>query len=189
MITNAVTAAANAPMVESVEMYAVARRVSRVPPAVMSAVDASGSARQIQAAAFIRPGSSSQGPQPVDVELEMATAHCNDEAEADDDLRRGDRHDGDREDLAVLAAVQARERDQRKVRAVQHDLDAQENDQGAAAEEHAERADDEQRRREDQVPSDARPVHRASSSLSVTRACAPSTTPPTAATSRTIDVI
>ncbi len=57
MITNATIAAANAPIVETVEMYPAPRRERRVPPSVIASVAASGSARQIQAAVFI-PGAS-----------------------------------------------------------------------------------------------------------------------------------
>src|SRR5437764_12361165 len=99
----------------------------RVPPTVIAIVDASGSARQIQAAGAITAGSrlssmsraarislrelqpnwarsasSSECPELVDIELDVAPPHGADQAEADGDLRGGARHHGDRRHLAVL---------------------------------------------------------------------------------------
>src|SRR5437764_848128 len=95
----------------------------RVPPTVIAIVDASGSARQIQAAGAITAGtrlssmsraariplrelqpnwarsaSSAECPELVDVELDVAPAHRHDQPEADDDLGGGDGHHGDRDD-------------------------------------------------------------------------------------------
>ena len=98
---------------------------------MIAAAAASGSSRQIQAAAFIAPYP--ERPQLVDVELDVAAAHRDDQPEADDDLGGGDRHHGDREDLAVLVAELPGERDQGEVRAVEHDLDREQDDQRAAA--------------------------------------------------------
>ena len=108
-----------------------------------------------------------------------------DQAEADDDLGGGDGHHRDREDLAVLTAVQARERDQQQVGRVEHDLDREQDDQRVAAQHHAERADREEQRRRGRRTTGCQV--RASPS-DPSRACEPSTTPPTAATSSTIDV-
>ena len=72
----------------------------RVPASVIAAAAASGSSRQIQAAAFIR--LIRERSQLVDVELDVAAAHRDDQPEADDDLGGGDRHHRDREDLPVL---------------------------------------------------------------------------------------
>src|SRR5206468_307482 len=115
-----------------------------------------------------------------------------DQAEADDDLGRRDRHHGEREDLAVGVPERAREADQREVRPVQHDLEREQDDQRAAAEQDAERADPEQDRRHGEVPRDIRSLHSGASSGSPGwswREWPPRITPPTAATSRTIEVI
>ena len=109
------------------------------------------------------------------------------------DLGGGDGHDGEREDLAVEVAELAGERDQGEVRRVQHDLEREQDDQRAPPQHHSERSDPEQERRDDQVPADIRPVHQARSSPCRLRLSSsgvvPSTTPPTAATSSTIEVI
>src|SRR6187431_1129707 len=120
----------------------------------------------------------------VDVEGHVAAGHGDDEPEADRDLCRRDGHDRQREHLSVERALLARERDQRQAPRVQHDLEREEHDQRAASHHDAERADPEEQRRDDQVPADARPHHGRPRSFSE-----PSTTPPTAATSRTIEVI
>src|SRR5207237_4562015 len=107
-------------------------------------------------------------------------------AEADDHLRGGDRHHREGEHLAVERSVVARERDQREVRPVQHDLEREQHDQRAPPDHHAERADREQERRDGDVPGDVGPAHCA---RVPSRAWLPRTTPPTAAASRTIEVI
>ena len=53
MSTNATTAAANAPIVVAVEMYAAIRRGMRVPASVIAIAEASGSSRVNQAAVAI----------------------------------------------------------------------------------------------------------------------------------------
>src|SRR5262249_17086246 len=94
---NATTAARNEPKVVAVEIKPAARRESAFPPSVIAIVEASGSSRQTQATAFI--ALTPQRPQLVDVEVDVAPAHRHDEAEADHDFGRRDRHHGDREDL------------------------------------------------------------------------------------------
>src|SRR6266566_2733216 len=64
--------------------------------------------------------------------------------EADDDLGGGHHHHEERDDLPVQVAAQARERDERQVARVQHQLDAHEHDDGVAPHEHADPADHEQ---------------------------------------------
>src|SRR5437763_4090507 len=156
----------------------------------MSRAAASGEARQIQAARITR--SSAERAELVDVEVEVAARDRDDEPEPDDDLRRGHGHDGQGEDLAGAAPVVARERDQREVRAVQHDLEREEHDQRAAAQEDAERAGGEEEGRDREVPRDLGPEdperHCAFSPASF-REWEPRMTPPIAATSNTIEVI
>src|SRR3954453_12584245 len=55
-----------------------------------------------------------------------------DDREADDDLRGGDDHHEERDDLAVDAPVRTGEGDQRQVDRVEHQLDAHEHDDGVA---------------------------------------------------------
>src|SRR3954471_14126982 len=55
-----------------------------------------------------------------------------DDREADDDLRGGDDHHEERDDLAVDAPVRAGEGDQRQVDRVEHQFDAHEHDDGVA---------------------------------------------------------
>src|SRR3954447_11104802 len=74
-----------------------------------------------------------------------------DDGEADDDLGGSDGHHEERHDLAVEAAVDAREGDQRQVHGVQHQLDAHEDDDGVAPHEHTDGTDREQRGGEHQV--------------------------------------
>ena len=172
----------------SVEIQPAVRRVIDSPMTVIAKAPASGAKRQIQAPAIMP---APEHPEGVDVERQLAPAHRDDQPEADDDLGGGDGHHGEREDLAVDAAVQARERDQGEVRGVEHDLEREQHDQRAAPQEHARRADREEDRGDDEVPGDVRavtsaPGHRAPCSA---RVCVPRTTPPTAATSSTIEVI
>ena len=81
------------------------------------------------------------------------------------------------------------ERDQREVRAVQHDLEREQDDQRVAPHEHAERADPEEEGGDAEVPGDRRAEHQVDASSSARFVCEPRITPPTAATSSTIDVI
>src|SRR5215469_7968759 len=64
--------------------------------------------------------------------------------EADHDLRGGHHHHEERDDLAVQVPVHARERHERQVARVQHQLDAHEHHDGVAPHEHADAADHEQ---------------------------------------------
>src|SRR4029077_12944966 len=113
-----------------------------------------------------------------------------DEAEPDAHLRRGDCHHGEREDLARAVVEVPRERDQREVARVEHQLEREQHDERVAPDEDAERADPEQERRDGDVPGDTGAEHQlGTSSPCWRRTCVPRITPPTAATSRTIDVI
>src|SRR5206468_950587 len=127
--------------------------------------------------------SSPEPRHPIDVEVEPAPAHRHDQPEADDDLGGGDGHDGEREDLPVVVALLPRERDQGEVRAVEHDLEREEHDQRAPAQQDAEGAGREEERGDAEVPRDLRPFH------CLVLEWAPRMTPPTAATSSTTDVI
>ena len=89
---------------------------------------------------------------------------------------------------AVGGSLLARERDQRQVRAVEHDLEREQDDQGAAADQHAECSDREQERRDDEVPGEVGAVYRSILASSL-REWAPRMTPPTAAIRSTIEVI
>src|SRR5207248_3509048 len=94
------------------------------------------------------------------------------EAEADADLRGGDGHHGEREDLARPVVPVARERDQREVASVQHQLEREEHDERVAPDQDAERAGAEQKRGHRDVPGDAWAEHYGTSSTS--RSCAAS---------------
>src|SRR3954470_17568406 len=74
-----------------------------------------------------------------------------DDRQTDHDLGRGDDHHEERNDLAVEGAVDPRERDQREIDRVEHQLDAHEDHDGVAADEHTRRADREQEGRQIQV--------------------------------------
>ena len=63
-----------------------------------------------------RPSSAPELRQRVDVEREVAPRHRDDQPEPDAHLGRGDGHHGEREDLAVELAEEAREADEREVR-------------------------------------------------------------------------
>src|SRR5919204_119670 len=136
--------------------------------------------------------SPAQGSQLVDVEVEVAARDGDDQPEADDHLRGGHGHDGQGEDLAGATPVVPRERDQGQVRAVEHDLEREEHDQRAAAQEDAERAGREQERGHREVPGNLRaedPERHWIFSPASLRECEPRITPPIAATRSTIDVI
>src|SRR5207237_9335471 len=135
--------------------------------------------------------SSAERRQLVDVERQAAARHRHDQPEADDDLGGGDGHDGEREDLPVALAVVARGGDQGQVGAVQHDLEREEDDQRAAPDQHAERTGREEEGGDGEVPADLGALHleRLASSWAAPREWAPRMTPPTAATSSTIEVI
>src|SRR5215211_1689135 len=143
--------------------------------------------KQTQAAAST---SAPEGREPVDVELEVPAVEGDDETEPDDDLRGRDRHHRDGEDLSVAVAEPSGERDEGEVRAVEHDLEREQDDQRIAPQEHAERTRGEEKARHGQVQRDLGTHHRPSdaSSSGARRLWPPSTTPPTAATSSTIDV-
>src|SRR5688500_4946072 len=188
--TNETSAPPNATKTESVEIQPAVRRPIVSPSTVIANAPASGANRQIHAPWVIRaPRSTPECPEAVDVEDELAPRHGDDDPEADDDLRGRDCHHGEREDLAVVVAVLARERDQREVRGVEHDLEREQHDQRAAPQQHAERPDREEDRRDDEVPGRVGTHQAASSSASSSRVRVPRMTPPTAATSSTIDVI
>src|SRR5437763_2473733 len=74
-----------------------------------------------------------------------------DDGQPDDDLGRGHHHDEERHDLPVQAAVDAAERDEREVRRVQHQLDAHEQHDRVAPDQHTDRADGEQHTGQDDV--------------------------------------
>src|SRR5207244_3145280 len=78
-------------------------------------------------------------------------------AEADAHLARGHGHHDWREDLPVAGSPHAREGDQREVRAVEHQLEAQQDHERVAPRHHAERAEREDDRGDREVPGD---IHR-----------------------------
>src|SRR3954454_21837359 len=105
-------------------------------------------------------------PQLVGVGGQAAAMHRHDHAEADGDLAGGDDHDDDREDLAVAVAPHAAERDQREVRRVEHQLEAEQHDERVAARHHAGGADGEDDRAAGEVPADGHGYQPASRSPS-----------------------
>src|ERR1043166_8617217 len=137
----------------------------------------------------MRRTSSAQLRQPVDVERELLAVDRDDESEPDADLRRGDRHHGQAEDLPGAVREMPREGDEREVPAVQHQLEREQDDERVAADEHAERADPEKDRRDREIPRGAWTAHDSTVAVSTRRVWAPRITPPTAAMSSTIEVI
>src|SRR3954471_8142873 len=139
----------------------------------------------------MRPESSAELRKPVDVERKAAPMDRDDEPESHAHLRCGDCHYGEREDLSGAVVRVPREGDQREIGPVQHDLEREQDDQRVTADEHAERTNCEKERGDAEVPGDPRPVHDCTlaSSTWLRRVWEPRMTPPTAATSSTIEVI
>src|SRR3954447_21778876 len=96
--------------------------------------------------------SSLKFPQLVHVDRQLAPEQRDDEAEADRHLKGGHDHHDQREDLPAHVPVHAREGHEREVRGVQHQLEAEQDDQRVAAREHAARAGGEDERGDDEVP-------------------------------------
>src|SRR4051794_6333182 len=94
-------------------------------------------------------------PQLIDVDRQPPPVQRDDQAEADGDLAGGHDHHDQREDLAVAVAVHARERDQREVGRVEHELQAEEDHERVAPDEHAAGPDREDQGRHDEVPVEA----------------------------------
>src|SRR5688572_18574499 len=92
-----------------------------------------------------------QGSKRIRVQRLAMTEKRDDESESNGRFRGGDGHDEERDDLSVEVAVVAAEGDKRQVHGVQHDLDRQQDRDQVAPEEHACRADGEQRRRQNQI--------------------------------------
>src|ERR671915_1941506 len=171
---------------DAVARYPAARREMDVPARVIASEAASGESRQIQAAAVTSPA---KRRQLVHVELEATPRHGHDQPQSDHDLRGGDGHDGEREHLPVGIGLLAGERDQGQVGAVEHDLEREQDDQRAAAQEHAECAGGEEERGDRQIPGDVGTSHSTGSPRRMGCGSLPRMTPPTAATRRTIEVI
>src|SRR5690554_1057975 len=89
-----------------------------------------------------------------------------DDRQPDDHLGGRDDHDEERHHLAREVAVHPRERHERQVGRVEHELDAHEDDDRVAPDEHGQRADREQDRGEHEV---VREVHRTCSSPVIAR--------------------
>src|SRR5215213_4918371 len=110
---------------------------------------ASGASSTIQAEVVI---SALELSQLVDVDRQAAAEDRHDQAEADGDLAGRDDHHDQREDLAVAVPVHARERDEREVGGVEHQLDAEQDHERVAPHEHAAGPDREDQRRDHEVP-------------------------------------
>src|SRR5436309_3462498 len=120
----------------------------------------------------------------VHVEVEPPPRHRDDQAEPVDDLGGGDRHHGQRKDLPVSAAVVSCEGDQGQVRTVEHDLEREQDDQRAPANQDAEVACAEQEGGDAEVPDDVGADH---CSTLDSLEWLPRITPPTAAIRSTMD--
>src|SRR5690606_30691073 len=79
------------------------------------------------------------------------TEQGHDDRQPHHDLRGGDDHREERDDLAVEVAVHAGEGDEREVAGVEHQLDAHEHHDRVAPDQHTSGADGEQQRRQVQV--------------------------------------
>src|SRR5215207_230714 len=115
----------------------------------------------------------------VDRDRRALAEDGDEDAEADHDLGGGDHHDEEGQHLAVERAVGLGEGDERQVDRVQHQLDAHEDHDGVAPDQHPGHADGEQDGREQEVgagpdPHDCR---------------FPSTRAPTAATTSRIPAV
>src|SRR5512142_1657926 len=82
----------------------------------------------------------------VDTGRPPGTEDGHDDGQAHHDLGGRHHHHEERHDLAVQRAVDPGERHERQVRGVEHELDAHEQDDGVAADEHAHGTDREQHR-------------------------------------------
>src|SRR3954471_10474209 len=92
-----------------------------------------------------------------------------DDRQAHHDLCCGDNHGEEREDLTVEVAVHPRERHEREVAGVEHQLDAHEHNDRVATHEHTRRADGEQQGRHDDVGVGAHELSPRSTSSTGTR--------------------
>src|ERR671931_381403 len=120
-----------------------------------TATPASGSAGRSQTSLSTR--SPSEHRNVVDARARLPAVDVHDDRQAHHDLGRGDHHGEEREDLAVQIPVHPAERDEREVHRVQLELDRHEDHERVLADEHADRADREQHRREDHEVRDRRP--------------------------------
>src|SRR6202167_2610339 len=99
-------------------------------------------------------GSSLKLPQLVHIYGQFAAMDRDDQPQPDAHLARGDRHHDQREHLPVAVAPHARERDQREVRAIEHQLQAQQHHEGIAPHHDAGGAEREHDRGDRQIPAD-----------------------------------
>src|SRR4051794_30536391 len=131
----------------------------------------SGASRMIRLNVVIR--SALELSQLVDVDGQPPPVDRDDEAEPDGDLAGGHDHHDQREDLPLLVALRAREGDEREVARVEHQLEAEQDDQRVAAGEDAPESDAEHQRRDDEVPLDAHRCGGPPASSSVPRSASP----------------
>src|SRR5882757_6701646 len=87
----------------------------------------------------------------LDLDRVALAVQRDDDGEADGDLGRGDGEDEEHEDVAVERAVELREGDQRERRRQQHQLEAHVDHERVLAQQHAEEADGEQQRADEEV--------------------------------------
>src|SRR5262245_17013796 len=139
-VSTARTANTNARPTEPHASHAVPRLPRRSPINRFSATAASGSAGMIQSIVL---GLALEEVDLVHVHRLLETEHVDDDGETDRDLGSRDSHDEEHEDLAVERVHRARERDEREIRGVQHELDRHEDDERVAAHEHPDDADHE----------------------------------------------
>jgi hypothetical protein len=93
-------------------------------------------------------------------------------AKAHGDLRSGHEHDEEHEDLSARVAVVRAEGHQQQVHAVEHQLQAHDqDDDGVPPDHHAHHADAEQQKAQDQVVVQRAPTRMAVITFSITRDC------------------
>src|SRR5579862_2166321 len=146
---NSATAAANDAATVAEANHPAARAGHRPPHRPSTAQPASGSSGIKTAAAvtrFIR-GARPRRRRPGLTGPE----HVHDDREADHDLGRGHHQHEEDEHLPVDGAVKPRERDQREVDRVEHQLDRHEDDERGAAHQHARGAHGEQHRAQPEI--------------------------------------
>src|ERR1700761_1167710 len=114
----------------------------------------SGKSRMSQPYVVVLTPSPVQLGELVDVHGQLSAVDGHDQSQSDRHLAGGDDHHDQGEDLPGLAAPHAGERDQSQVGRVEHQLQAQEDDQRVGADEHANRANGEDDGRDGQVPAD-----------------------------------
>src|SRR5579862_3838928 len=139
----------------AVASHPAVRPASTRQPSAITTQPTSGQSRMSQPAVVaLTPASPLELAQLVHVDGQLAPVDGHDQTEPDRHLTGRHHHHDEREDLPVLASPHACERDQGEVGAVQHQLQAEQEDERVAPGEDAAGPDAEDDRRDGQIPTD-----------------------------------